>query len=128
MSNEWRRESMRILVVEDHAQLRSMLVRALVAEGYLVSAVATGDEALERFQSTCEEPHIVVADVRMPGKTNGLELARWLRANRPQCKVLLQSGYSDVPTDEFPTLPKPYSDFELREALRTLLADDGVAI
>jgi CheY-like chemotaxis protein len=37
---------------------------------------------------------LVVSDIRMPGATDGLELAAWLRRERPKIKIVLLSGYT----------------------------------
>jgi CheY-like chemotaxis protein len=110
----------RIMLVEDHAQLRAVLERVLGSLGYRVRSVSTGDEALQALQSG-ETVDLVFSDVRMPGRTDGLALANWVRQNRPQIRVLLQSGYAEVQTSDFVILHKPYTDTELIDALHEAL-------
>jgi CheY-like chemotaxis protein len=54
-----------ILVVDDDASIRQLLVAMLVVEGYAVHAVADGVAALESVESA--RPDCIVLDVMMPG-------------------------------------------------------------
>lgn len=110
-----------IMLVEDHVQLRSILERVLVSLGYRVQAVANGDDALQALRQGASVD-LIFSDVRMPGSTDGLALAAWVRQHHPAIRVLLQSGYADTKAAEWPILRKPYTDAELVEALRQALA------
>jgi CheY-like chemotaxis protein len=68
----------RVLVVDDDADVRTMLRTQLEIEGYSVLEAADGDQAWETIQR--EDPPVVIADVQMPGR-NGLELCRLARAS-----------------------------------------------
>ena len=109
-----------VMLVEDHAQLRQMLEVTLAMLGYRVTAFASGTEALAALESGIA-PDLVLTDIRMPGSPDGLQLAEWLRAHRAGTPVLLQTGYSTVPTGGFPLLRKPYTPEELEAALAGLL-------
>ena len=109
-----------ILLVEDHEQLRNILTKALTTFGYCVLPADTGDEALRQLVAGAV-PDLLFTDIRMPGKTNGLELARWVDSHRPGCRVLLQTGFTDVDTGEWPVLNKPYTDEELLRAIANAL-------
>lgn len=89
--NEW------ILVVEDEDGVRDFIERALERLGYHVTAVSTGEEALDRVRGYFAEPiDLLVTDVVLPGMS-GPELASSLGASRPGMPVLYISGYaSDV--------------------------------
>ena len=72
--------SARILVVDDDADVRRMLVDYLGTHDYEVAAAANGTEmraALER-----QIPDVVLLDVGLPGE-DGLSLARFLRERHP---------------------------------------------
>jgi two-component system response regulator MprA len=69
--------NMRILVVDDHPEIRSFLKRGLAYEGYTVDLAEDGPQALEKALQA--SPDLVILDVMMPG-LNGLELAKRLRA------------------------------------------------
>src|SRR3954451_9619225 len=76
--------SVRILIVEDEESLTLLLRYNLEKEGFLVEAVARGDEAEIRLKE--RTPDLVVLDWMLPG-VSGIELCRRLRA-RPETKTL----------------------------------------
>jgi len=112
-----------ILLVEDHPQLRLILSESLRDRGFEVVTADSGDDALIRLEAGLT-PRIVFSDIRMPGAVNGLQLAHWIRTNRPGINVLLQTGFTHESTDSFAVLRKPYTDDDLFAALTHLLADD----
>jgi len=59
--------------------------------GHQSLAVYSGREAVEAARTF--DPHVVLSDVMMPGMS-GIELAKWLAENYPDCKVLLMTGYN----------------------------------
>ena len=66
---------------------------------------------------------LVFSDIVMPGKMDGLSLARHLKAVRPGLPILLASGYSDAALNvrgDFPILRKPYEIHELSQAIAKL--------
>lgn len=69
----------KILVVDDDQTLRLVLKRYLENQGYLVSVVHSGIDALEVFDR--EPPDLVVSDIIMP-QMDGFEFCRRLRAKR----------------------------------------------
>ena len=66
-----------ILVVDDEAQIRRALERALVARGYEVDAAADGVEALDH--AAARLPDLIVLDLNMP-VLGGLEVTRQIRS------------------------------------------------
>ncbi len=84
----------RVLVVEDEAMVRRMVVRTLERLGYRVEAAAHGAEALERWRAAAGAFELLVSDMVMPGGLNGLDLAEQLRREKPALRVILMSGYS----------------------------------
>jgi signal transduction histidine kinase len=83
-----------ILLVEDDAALRGLVVRLLRESGYRVITAANGDEALALSAREVGAVDLVMVDVVMPGM-NGRELAERISAIRPGVKVLYMSGYTD---------------------------------
>jgi two-component system NtrC family response regulator len=84
-----------ILVVDDEARICSFLVRALEAEGLNAQSALNPEEGLERLKGHPFD--IVITDLRMPG-IDGLELLRRAKVIRPQCEVVLMTGYASVET------------------------------
>ena len=109
-----------ILLVEDHALLRGMLKRALEGLGHEIVTASSGDEALQLLRDGLT-PQLVFTDIVMPGQNDGLNVARWIRSNRPEIAVLLQTGFTEKSTDGFPVLLKPFSHADLTDAIRPLL-------
>jgi CheY-like chemotaxis protein len=103
-----------ILVVEDDDGVRDVISQVLVDAGFEVETAATGWEAIARIE---EQPFdIVVADIRLPGGLDGLEMARHVRARHPTLKCLFISGavdpvICDPVLDDF--VAKPFRPFEL---------------
>ena len=115
-------EGVRVLLIEDNAQVREFADAMLNDLGCEVTAVANGDEALAAIEQTPID--LVVSDVVLPG-ISGLEIARHLSRIRPHLPVLLTTGYSEETIDfggEFPLLPKPYRARELSSAMAAALA------
>jgi DNA-binding NarL/FixJ family response regulator len=87
-------ETLRLLVVDDHAIVREGLRRILEGGGRGWTAVEAGDgfDALERLRQGRID--VVVTDVSMPGMS-GLELIRRVRAECPHTKVLVLSMHAE---------------------------------
>ena len=78
---------MRVLVAEDEAGIRDLLVLGLEEQGYFVDAVDRGDDAIDMLKFY--EYDIAVIDWRMPG-AEGIEVVRWARKNgRPTAILML---------------------------------------
>ena len=60
---------------------------------------------------------LVVSDIVMPGGMNGAELARMIRASKPDLPIILVTGYAGPASSaaaEFLVLRKPYLPADLR--------------
>jgi CheY-like chemotaxis protein len=81
----------RILVVDDDVAVRNMLDQALSGRGFVVSAAASGDEALEVLRHY--RPAAAVLDVLMPGM-DGPATLRALRAVQPELPACFFTGHA----------------------------------
>jgi PAS domain S-box-containing protein len=112
-----------ILVVEDDDILRAAARDVLEEAGYHVLAANDAASALA-ICSSGVPIELVLSDIKLP-RVDGLELAKQLRAHRPDLKVLWMSGH---PADTFPSdvhtayLKKPFTVEVLVERVRSLLA------
>ncbi|MBI4400217.1 MAG: response regulator [Nitrospirae bacterium] len=116
-----------ILVVEDDARFRFLLVRSFESCGYTVLAASHGEEALEICKGHAGPIHLLLTDVVMPGM-NGLELAREVMALRSETRTIIMSGHVDntiiLNSALKPTTPffhKPFSFDELLRKVREVL-------
>ncbi len=117
-----------LLVVEDEADLRDVIIQILQGHGYRTYDAGTGEEALE----LCGQLHggkidMLLTDVVMPGM-NGKELADEMVGLFPCVKVLFISGYTGkrIVTHEILSrglsfLAKPFSPLELLQKIRQIL-------
>jgi CheY-like chemotaxis protein len=108
------RREVPILVVEDDAAIRQMIVETLRIDGYRAAGVADTTAAMSYVQQ--QRPDLVIADYHLPG-TDGLELLRSLReggfGDIPTLVISADVRPPDVPAASF--IPKP---FELDTILR----------
>ena len=118
---------MRILVVDDNEDMRSMLKLCLEAEGFEVDAAPNGQVALERMQRRAAD--IVVTDLFMPDQ-DGIETILELRRRFPQVRIVAMSGWTSSEGSDYlrvareigalQTLRKPFDPRDLSLLLRAL--------
>ncbi|AJE41887.1 MULTISPECIES: response regulator transcription factor [Streptomyces] len=114
-----------VLLAEDDRAIRHALERALTLEGYQVTAVADGVEALAQAHRT--QPDVLVLDVMMPG-IDGLQVCRVLRAEGDRTPILMLTALVetadriaglDAGADDY--VVKPFDVEEVFARLRALL-------
>src|SRR5712671_786662 len=116
-----------VLVVEDNAALRRVVMRQLGELGYRVLDAENAAEGLQVMEK--ESIDLLLTDVVMPGGTDGRELARRARQRWPGLKVVFTSGFSEARLNGnasplslcTPLLNKPYRKEELASAAREAL-------
>jgi two-component system, NtrC family, response regulator GlrR len=84
----------RILVVDDDPKLLRVLTLRLESEGFLVTAVTSGEEALARLGDV--RPQFVLTDLRMPGM-DGTELLTKIQERQPGLPVAILTAHGDIP-------------------------------
>lgn len=84
-----------LLFLDDDAALRTRMARALLQRGFIVSAVATVAEAIE--VAKLNPPAFAVLDLRLEDGS-GLSVVEALHARRPDCKVVMLTGYGNIAT------------------------------
>ena len=117
-----RRESMRILLVDDDALVRTSTADMLTDLGHVVLEEPSGADAL-RVLASDSEIDVVVTDFAMP-EMNGFDLATKIRQMNGDMPIILATGYAELPIDatiNFPRLAKPYTQEQLAEALNTVV-------
>jgi len=106
-----------VYVVDDDAAVRSSIQALLESAGFTVEAYGSGREALEGM--TGQQSGCLLLDVRLPDMS-GLDVQQALKALASEVKVILITGYADVPTavsamrnGAFDFIEKPFDDEEL---------------
>jgi DNA-binding response OmpR family regulator len=116
--------STRILAVEDDERIRTAVRLALEDEGWEVAEAATGEDALQHFQS--QPSDVVLIDIMLPG-IDGFEVCRSIRRSSdvPIVIVTARADTHDVVAgleagaDDY--LTKPFAPKELSARIRALL-------
>ncbi|NQS70799.1 MAG: response regulator [Desulfobulbaceae bacterium] len=119
---------MKILVIDDDAQIRLMLREMLAWEGYDVLEAANGREGLlvQRQQAA----DLVITDLIMP-EQEGLETITFLKSEFPDLKIIAVSGGGRVSADQYLPMAqefgadmvfsKPFDIRQLSAAVKQLL-------
>jgi len=117
-----------ILLVEDEDAVRVFAARALKNKGYKVLEARTGEQALDILRDT-PAIDLMITDMMMPGMDGGT-LARLIRVERPEIRIIVISGYSEevargdiVDTADFHFLPKPFSLGQLASKVKDVLSE-----
>ena len=110
-----------VLLVEDNPDVANASTALLEQLGYSVRWVSDADAALREVEG--DGIDLVFSDIVMPGKMDGLSLARAIKLKHPALPILLATGYSEAAQNaraDFPILRKPYQLHELSRALEQL--------
>ncbi|MBE8996852.1 response regulator [Nostoc sp. LEGE 12447] len=125
-SNTHKKETIRILVVEDEYILAINLQESLESLGYTVLGIAdSAEEAIEK--ATESRPNLILMDIRLRGEMDGIQASEQIWRNL-QIPVIYLTGHSDRSTVERATLTspfgyilKPIKEQELYVAIQTAL-------
>ena len=119
----------RVLVLDYDAPLRTRLGRALDARGFETVLVGSVEEAVQAVKAA--PPAFAVLDMRLEDG-NGLQVVEAIHAERPDCRVIMLTGYGNIATavaavkaGAVDYLPKPADADDVARAL--LAARDGGA-
>jgi CheY-like chemotaxis protein/two-component sensor histidine kinase len=119
---------LRVLLVEDDAEVRAVAQRFLASLKCVVSAHSSAESAWSELIRG-DEFELLLTDIELGPGMKGTEFARRARALRPSLPVLLTSGYSKHLADErreepgrWPLLKKPFSKEELANAAALALS------
>jgi DNA-binding response OmpR family regulator len=122
--------ALKILVVDDEADLRAMLERSFAREGHEVVAVPDGEQALEH--ATADGFDVVLLDVALGPGPSGYDVARELRAQRNVVPIIMLTALDseadavqglEAGADDYVT--KPFGLAELRSRIRAVLRRAG---
>ncbi|MHA6640627.1 hybrid sensor histidine kinase/response regulator [Stutzerimonas frequens] len=114
----------RVLVVDDDAEVREAMVAMLDELGYQVDEAPSADEALARLADRRQPTiDILLSDVVMPGRLDGVGLAEEVQRLYPTIPIVLATGYTTrlAAASAFRVLAKPFSHQALAETLAEIL-------
>ena len=112
----------KILIVEDHADIRRLIRMTLEFDDYEITEASDGETGLA--QALADRPDLVLLDVMMPGKLDGLDVCKALKAypNSPRVLLLTARGRSEdldvgIQAGADAYLVKPFSPLQLIETI-----------
>ena len=93
MGEKLKSDQKNILVVDDDTGVRTVFSSILRKEGYRVTAVKNGYEAIKVIDE--ESFDLALVDLRMPG-LDGIQVLEKIKSRRPQTRVIIYSAYGSV--------------------------------
>ena len=125
-----------VLLVEDHPLMRALVERSLQDDGFVVESVDTSRRAIREFEAI--DPDVLVTDIDLGDRPNGVELATLLRAQAPYLGVVFLTNYTSLDALESSVKPPEHAAFvhkgsvehagQLRQAIDSALDDSSAAL
>lgn len=117
----------KILIVDDNKNMQLILKNILSDEGYYITIVGTGKDAIKEVQK--EIPDLVLLDIRLP-EINGMEVLENIKKIDTDLLVIMITAYGDIKTavktvklGAYDYITKPFINDDLiltvRKALKT---------
>ncbi|GJQ60591.1 MAG: response regulator [Candidatus Scalindua sp. AMX11] len=102
-------EKTRIMIVEDESKLIMLMEEVLSDVGYYIcKSVTSGEEAIKSVEQ--EKPDIILMDIDLNGKMDGIEAAREIRS-RFSIPIIFLTGHKDKETKERAKFVEPSGYF-----------------
>ncbi|MBN2043677.1 MAG: response regulator transcription factor [Anaerolineales bacterium] len=83
----------KILIVDDERTMRKSLEEILKLEGFQVTSVGDGKQAMEVLETSSFD--LMLLDLKMPG-VDGLEVLKFASENAPKCKVIMLTAHGSL--------------------------------
>ena len=121
-----------ILVVEDEDLIRLIMVEELVEAGFAVREAENGDRAAALIEDPLTTFDLLVTDIHMPGRLDGIAVARLMRAWHPEAPIIYTTGRPDVMAtagglrENDALLAKPYTPSKLMGVVKRVLGDGWI--
>jgi len=117
----------RILIAEDDAAIRGLVVRALAEDGHELTATADGIAALDVLDQSGGAFDLLLTDVTMPAM-DGIALVMAAGRGHPDLAIMLMTGYADqrerahdLDAYVHDVIAKPFSIAQIKDAVREAL-------
>lgn len=118
-----------VLVVDDAAPVRELLVNYFTRQKMAVTSVIDGSAAIQTLERFPGRFDLVVTDLNMPG-ADGFAVLNEAKRSNPDCAVVIITGYATmdsaiqaVRVGAYDFLPKPFSLSEVDRLLRRIATD-----
>jgi DNA-binding response OmpR family regulator len=119
-------EPVKILVVDDEANICQNVKKILSKKNYEVTTALNAEEAMEKLAA--DSFALMISDIIMPGK-NGLELLKMVKDQWPLTKAMIMTAYASTDTamksirlGALDYIPKPFTPQELRTKVGQVLS------
>ncbi len=119
-------EKLRTLVVDDEKGIRYFVKKTLEKDGHLVSAAASGEEALQKLRD--ERFDLMMLDLKLGGRVNGLRVLEAVRWRWPSMVVIMMTAHGSLESAQAAIqegvdgyLLKPVEPEEVRESIEEAL-------
>lgn len=112
-----------ILVVDDDACIRNLLIDLLDYNGYNVITANDGEEAVEAYKGNIHTIRLVLMDIVMP-RIDGVEASAMIMEQNPDAIILFMSGYAPDAGSGIngrPLIMKPFSTTKVLKTIRDSL-------
>jgi two-component system, cell cycle sensor histidine kinase and response regulator CckA len=114
-----------VLLAEDEPQVRHSILRMLKRLGYRTHAAENGEHAFALWQTHREDINILLTDLVMPGRLNGVQLAHEIARHGVELPTLIMSGYraeemKEEITTDMNFLAKPFDIVTFSQSLLAL--------
>ncbi len=105
------------VVVEDDEDQRFLSATLLEEADFEVAECETADEALEIIKERGDDVRLILTDVQLPGRMDGIEFAAKMHEEMPDVPVIVTSGAAGERLKDLPSgvefLPKPWRALDL---------------
>jgi signal transduction histidine kinase/ActR/RegA family two-component response regulator len=122
--------SEKILVVDNDKAIAEMLETGLKDLGYKASSMTDGMDILRKFDYVKDNFQVIITDFSMP-EINGIQIAKKIKRNKPEIKVVLITAHSEDPLEEYiqnktidDYLIKPVSAAQVSRSIRKIMEAD----
>jgi CheY-like chemotaxis protein len=124
----------KVLIVEDHADMRELLMWQIELMGLLPIAAKHGKEGVEK--AICEQPDLILMDIMMPGM-DGWAAARELKANPETKNIPILAATALFRDSDLKScldagcnayIVKPFTFQELQGKVREFIASDNSSL
>ncbi len=116
----------KILIVDDEADLRAALQNVLIPEGFSVITAVNGMEGVQKNKE--HDPDVIILDLKMP-KMGGMETLREIRKTDKDVRVIILTGYGEAGSireaeelDVFEYISKPFRNAIILGCVKEALA------